>query len=202
MEYCHSGTETLWYGSWNRHVCRKGKFAADHHSRSTGVNPSRKQRCCSPSCLWSQTQRETSDPDNSQNLGYWLTIRHRCICMWSWTEMLFFSFQLRANKTIQMPVISRICCYCKTHCVYPMLCSSLCIDRITGDTLTFNLIIHNNRQWPSDSEDWLVTWIPCRVRVWILLWTRIFFCNFRLIRVPHNLTGTIQMKSKHDIHPR
>ena len=90
MEYCYSGTERLWYGSWNHHVCRKGKFAADRHSRSAGINPSRKQRCCSPSCLWSQAQRGTSDPDNSQNLGYWLTIRHRCICMWSWTEMLIF----------------------------------------------------------------------------------------------------------------
>ena len=97
MEYCYSGTESLWYGRWNRHVCRKGKFAADRHSRSTGVNSSRKQRCCSPSCFLSQAQRDTSDPDNSQNLGYWLTIRHRCICMWSWTETLFFSFQLRAK---------------------------------------------------------------------------------------------------------
>ena len=56
MEYCFSWTESLWYGSWNRHVCRKGKCAADRHSRSTGVNPSRKQRCCSPSCHWSQAQ--------------------------------------------------------------------------------------------------------------------------------------------------
>ena len=103
MEYCYSGTESLWYGSWNRHVCRKGKCAADRHSRSTGVNPSRKQRCCSPSCLWSQAQRDTFDPDNSQSLGYWLTIRHRCICMWSWTEMLIFSFQLRA-KTVWIPL--------------------------------------------------------------------------------------------------
>ena len=62
MEYCYSGTESLWYGSWNRHVCRKGKCAADRHSRSTGVSPSRKQRCCSPSCLWSQAQRDTFDP--------------------------------------------------------------------------------------------------------------------------------------------
>ena len=90
MEYCYSGTESLWYGSRNHHVCSKGKFAADRHSRSTGVNPSRKQRCCSQSCLWSQAQRNTFDPDNSQSLGYWLTIRHRCICMWSWTEMLIF----------------------------------------------------------------------------------------------------------------
>ena len=90
MEYCYSGTESLWYGSWNRHVCRKGKCAADRHSRSTGVNPSRKQRCCSPSCLWSQAQRDTFDQDHSHSPGYWLTIRHRCICMWSWTEMLFF----------------------------------------------------------------------------------------------------------------
>ena len=102
-EYCCSGTESLWYGSWNRHVCRKGKFAADRHSRSTGINPSRKQRCCSPSCLLPQAQRDTSDPDNSQDLGYWLTIRHQCICMWSWTEMLIFSFQLRA-KTVWIPL--------------------------------------------------------------------------------------------------
>ena len=27
-------------------------------------------------CLRSQAQRDTSDPDNSQNLGYCLTIRH------------------------------------------------------------------------------------------------------------------------------
>ena len=90
MECCCSGTESLWYGSWNRHVCRKGKCAADRPFRSTGVNPSRKQRCCSLSCFWSQVQRNTSDADKSQNLGYWLTIRHRCIMMWSWTEMLTF----------------------------------------------------------------------------------------------------------------
>ena len=100
MEYCYSGTESLWYGSWNRQVCGKGKGAADRPSRSTGVNPSRnKQRCCSPSCLWSQAQWDTSDTDNSQNLGYWLTIRHRCICKWRWTEMLTFYFQWRA-KTV------------------------------------------------------------------------------------------------------
>ena len=87
MEYCFSETESLWYGSWNRHVCRKGKFAADRHSRSTGVNPSRKQSCCSPSCLWSQAQRDTSDPDNFQNLGYWLTIRHVKL---NWDAIFFF----------------------------------------------------------------------------------------------------------------
>ena len=97
MECCCSGTESWWYGSWNRHVCRKGKCAADRPFRSTGVNPSRTQRCCSLSYFWSQVQRDTSDPDNSKNLGYWLTIRLRCICMWSWTEMLTFSFQLRAK---------------------------------------------------------------------------------------------------------
>ena len=90
MEYCYSGTESLWYGSWHRHVCCKWKCAADRHSRSTGVNPSRKQRYCSQSCLWSQAQRDTFYPDDSQSLGYWLTIRLRCICMWNWTEMLFF----------------------------------------------------------------------------------------------------------------
>ena len=97
MEYCFSGTESLWYGSWNRHVCRKRKCAADRHSRSTGWNPSMKQRCCSPSCLWSQAQRDTYDPFNSQSLGYWLTIRHRCICMWSWTEILIFFFPVESK---------------------------------------------------------------------------------------------------------
>ena len=54
MKYCYSGTESLWYGSCNRYVCRKGKCAADRPSRWTEVNPGRKQRCCSPSCLWSR----------------------------------------------------------------------------------------------------------------------------------------------------
>ena len=123
MEYCYSGTESLWYGSWNRHVCRKGKCAADLTSRSTGVNPSRKQRCCSPSCLWSQAQGDTSDPDNSPNLGYWLTIRHRCICMWSWTEMLFFSSQLR-TKTVWIPLrmSTEICRLGEGHNLYPSEC--------------------------------------------------------------------------------
>ena len=123
MEYCYSGTESLWYGSWNRHVCRKGKCAADRHSRSTGVNPSRKQRCCSPSCLWSQAQRDTFDPDNSQSLGYWLTIRHRCICMWSWTKMLIFSFQLRA-KTVWIPLrmSTEICRLGEGHNKCPLEC--------------------------------------------------------------------------------
>ena len=44
MEYCYTGTERLWCGSWNRHVCRKGKCVADRQSRSTRVNPNRKQR--------------------------------------------------------------------------------------------------------------------------------------------------------------
>ena len=79
MEYCYSGTGSLWYGSWNRHVCRKGKFAADRHSWSTGVNPSRKQRCCSPSCLWSQAQRDTSDPDNSQK-DVSPAFHYMCVC--------------------------------------------------------------------------------------------------------------------------
>ena len=57
----------------------------------------RKQRCCSPSCIWSQTQRDISDPDNFQNLGYWLTIRHRGMCMWNWTEMLIFFFPVESK---------------------------------------------------------------------------------------------------------
>ena len=121
MEYCYSGS--LWYESWNRHVCCKGKFADDRHSLSTGVNPSRKQSCCSPSCLWSQAQRGTSDPDYSQNLGYWLIIRHRCICMWSWTAMLIFSFQLRA-KTVWIPLrmSTEICRLGEGHNLCPSEC--------------------------------------------------------------------------------
>ena len=99
MEYSYSGTESWWYGSLNHHVCRKGKCAADRPSRSTGVDPSRKQMYCSQSCVLSQAQRDTSDLDNSQNLDYWLTILYRCIDMWSWTEMLSVSLQPRA-KTV------------------------------------------------------------------------------------------------------
>ena len=98
VEYCYLGTESLLYGSWNRYVCRKGKCEADRHSRSTGVNPSRKQRCYSPSCLWSQAQRDTSDPDNSQNLGYWLTIRHRCICEVEMRCTFFFPVESKDCK--------------------------------------------------------------------------------------------------------
>ena len=90
-------------GVWIVTFVVKGNCADDRLSRSTRVNPSRRQTCCSTSCLWSQAQWDTSDPDYSQNLGYWLTIRHRYICMWSWTEMLTFSFQLRA-KTVCIPL--------------------------------------------------------------------------------------------------
>ena len=124
MEYCYSGTESLWHGSWNRHVCRKGKCAAYRHSRSTGVNPSRKQRCCSPSCLWSQGQRDTVDPDNSQSLGYWLTIRHQCICTWSWTEMLFFFLSILRAKTVWIPLhmSTEICRLGAWHNLCPLEC--------------------------------------------------------------------------------
>ena len=47
MEYFYSWKERLLYGNWNRHVCHKGKYAADRPSRSTRVDLRRKQRCCS-----------------------------------------------------------------------------------------------------------------------------------------------------------
>ena len=37
MEYCYLGTNSLWYGNWNRHVCRKWKCEVNRPSRSTGV---------------------------------------------------------------------------------------------------------------------------------------------------------------------
>ena len=33
------------------------------------VNPDKKQKCCSPSCLLSRVQRDTSGPGNSKTLG-------------------------------------------------------------------------------------------------------------------------------------
>ena len=54
---------------------------------------------CYPSCLWSQTQLYTSYRNNSQSLGYQWTIRHRCIFMWSWTEMLTLYYRQRARTT-------------------------------------------------------------------------------------------------------
>ena len=55
---------------WNGHVCRKEECAADRPSRSTGIYPSRKQKCCAQSCLLSQVQRDTSKQDDPQNLDY------------------------------------------------------------------------------------------------------------------------------------
>ena len=54
--------------------------------RSTGVNPGKKQKCCSLSCLWFRVQRYTSGPGNSQTLGCLWTKHHRCTYMWNWTE--------------------------------------------------------------------------------------------------------------------
>ena len=56
MGCCCSETESLWYGNWNRPACRKGKCEVDRPYRLTGVNPSRKQKWFSPSCLWSHAQ--------------------------------------------------------------------------------------------------------------------------------------------------
>ena len=57
-------TDALWYGNWNRHICHKWirKNEVDRPSRSTEVNPGKKQKCCYLSCLRSQVQRDTSDP--------------------------------------------------------------------------------------------------------------------------------------------
>ena len=87
---CYSGMENLWYGNWNRHVCHKWKYEVDRPSRLTVVNQTKKQKCCSRSCLWSQVQRDTSGPSNSQTLGCLWTKHHRCIDMWIWTEMQLF----------------------------------------------------------------------------------------------------------------
>ena len=37
----------------------EGTCEVDRPSRSTGVNPNKKQMCCSPSCLLSQVQWDT-----------------------------------------------------------------------------------------------------------------------------------------------
>ena len=105
MEYCYSGTESLWYRNWNCHVCPKRKCTAD---RSIGVNPSRKQGCYSLSCLWFQAQQDTSDTDISQNLDYWLTIRHRCIYMRSLNEMLFLSSKSKDCMNSAVTVLTQI----------------------------------------------------------------------------------------------
>ena len=38
LEYCYSGTDNLWCGNWNRHVCHKWNREVDRPSRSTEVN--------------------------------------------------------------------------------------------------------------------------------------------------------------------
>ena len=115
------GKFVIWKMKSSRLSWRKG--AADRPFRSTGVNPSRKQRCCSQSCLLFQAQRDTSDQDNYENIYYWLTIRHRCVDMWSWTEMLTVSFQRRA-KTVWIPIrmSTEICRLGEGHNWYQLKC--------------------------------------------------------------------------------
>ena len=48
------------------HVCHKWKCEVDRPSRSTEVNPGKRQKYCSLSCLSSRVQRDTSGPGNSQ----------------------------------------------------------------------------------------------------------------------------------------
>ena len=126
MEYWFSGKESL----WNRHVCHNAKCAAGRPSRWTGVDPSRKQRCCSQSCLLSQAQWDTSNQDNSENLDYWLTIvlRHRYIDMWSWTEVLTASFQPRAKTVwIHLCMSTEVCRLGEGHNWCPLqLCPLEC----------------------------------------------------------------------------
>ena len=40
------------HGNWNLHVCHEWKYEDDRPSRSTEVNPGKKQKWCSLSCLW------------------------------------------------------------------------------------------------------------------------------------------------------
>ena len=122
MRYCYSGTERLCHWNWHRHMCRKGKFKADHPTWSIWANPSRKQKCCSSSCLWSQVQWDTSGPDNYRNLNYLWTICHWCICMWSGTGILFISG--REQKTAWFPLLvsTEICWLVEGHNWGPLEC--------------------------------------------------------------------------------
>ena len=123
MEYCYSGKDSLWHGSWNHHVCRKGKCAADRPYLSTGVDPRRNQRWCFQSCLLSQAQLDTSDQDNYQSLDNWLTVFHRCIDMWRWIEMLTFSFKQRAETVwIPLRMSTEICWLGEGHNWCPSEC--------------------------------------------------------------------------------
>ena len=62
LVYCYSGMTVCDIENWNRRniVCRKWKCEVDHPSRSPGLNPGKKLKCCSLSYLWSQVQQETS----------------------------------------------------------------------------------------------------------------------------------------------
>ena len=123
IEYCYSEKESLCYGSWTRQYCRKWKCTAECPSWSTGANPSRKQRCCYPSYLLSQAQWGTSDQENIQNLDYRLTIRHRCIDMWSWTEILDVFYQPRAKTVlILLRINTGICRLGKGHNLCQLEC--------------------------------------------------------------------------------
>ena len=91
LEYFYRGTENLWSGNWNRHVCHKSKSDVERPSRSTEVNPGKKQKCCSLSCFLSQVQRDRSAPGISQTLGYLWTKHHQYTCEIEPKGLLFHS---------------------------------------------------------------------------------------------------------------
>ena len=66
-------------------VIKSWKYEVDRPSQSTKVNPGKKEKYCSLSCLWSQVQRGSSDQGNSQTLCCLWTKNHQCTFMWNWT---------------------------------------------------------------------------------------------------------------------
>ena len=98
--YYFSGTENLWYGNWNRHICHKWNYMyeVDSPYRSTEVNLGMKQKCCFLSCLWSQVQQDTSGPCNSQTLSFIEKILS-----------MYLYVKLNRDANCFLPVESKIC---------------------------------------------------------------------------------------------
>ena len=123
MGYCFSETESLWYWNSNCHVCSNKGWEVVCFPRLIGANASRKQKCCSPSCLWLYAQCETYDRYFDQSIGYLWTIRHQCISIWIYMRCyLFLSGRGQRLYEIPLPVNRKICQQGKEHNLFPFKC--------------------------------------------------------------------------------
>ena len=88
---------------------------SDRPCRLTGANPSRKQKCCSPSCLWYQAQGDTSDRDNYQSLAGLLMDKTSSMYLYlklNWDVNRFLQAESKDCMNLKLIVFIFVECLC------------------------------------------------------------------------------------------